>query len=386
VRPGTPLPSRRSLLRLAAAAPLIGAWTSGGPAEIETIVAEAIRPVMARYAIPGMAVGLVAGGRSQVFDHGVMSRATGEPVTGQTLFEIGSVSKTFTATLAAYGQVTGKLSLTDTVSKYLPLLRGGSFDRVSLINLGTHTAGGFPLQVPDEVTNTDQLMAYLQQWTPSYAPGTHRTYANPSVGLLGMIAARSMNADFAPLMESTVFHGLGLTNTYLEVPAARQRNYAQGYTKADAPIRMTPGMLALETYGVRTTAADMLRFLRANMRMVAIDGRLQSAITATHTGYYRLGAMTQDLIWEQYGYPSSLPDLLLGNSAKVSAETNPVVELHPPSPPRDDVLINKTGSTNGFGAYVAFVPAKKIGLVLLANKNYPNEARVAAAYEILTRL
>jgi CubicO group peptidase (beta-lactamase class C family) len=50
------------------------------------------------------------------------------------------------------------------------------------------------------------------------------------------------------------------------------------------------------------------------------------------------------------------------------------------------VLINKTGSTNGFSGYVAFVPAKKIGIVILANKSYPIDQRVTAAYRILTRL
>jgi beta-lactamase class C len=350
------------------------------------LVAQAIRPVMARYGIPGMAVGIVATGRARVYEYGVASKATGKPVTGDTLFEIGSVSKTFTATLATYAQLEGTLSLSDPASKYLPSLRGSGFDAVSLLNLGTHTPGGLPLQVPQDVTNNDQLMAYFQSWKPIYAPGTYRTYANPSIGMLGMIAAKSLNQGFAAVMEGKLFPGLGLKHTYLDVPEAQTENYAQGYTAADVPLRMTPGVLAAEAYGIRTTAGDLLRFVEANMRMLDLDETLQRAITATHTGYYRLGAMTQDLIWEQYRYPVDLPDLLAGKSDEIASEANPVTALDPPLPPQDDVLIDKTGSTNGFAAYVAFIPAKKLGIVLLANKNYPIGARVTAAYEILTRL
>jgi beta-lactamase class C len=119
--------------------------------------------------------------------------------------------------------------------------------------------------------------------------------------------------------------------------------------------------------------------------MVKLDAKLQHAITNTHTGYFKVGAMTQDMIWEQYAWPASLETPLKGNSNDMIRQ-QPVVQLTPPQKPRTDVWINKTGSTNGFGAYVAFVPQKKIGIVILANKNYPNEDRVRIAYEVLMRL
>lgn len=107
---------------------------------------------------------------------------------------------------------------------------------------------------------------------------------------------------------------------------------------------------------------------------------------ATHTGYFQAGPMTQDLIWEQYPYPVDAQKLLAGNSYAMIFEATPVTRISPPERPRQDVWINKTGSTNGFGAYVAFIPAKQLGIVILANKSYPIDARVTTAYRILTLL
>lgn len=81
-----------------------------------------------------------------------------------------------------------------------------------------------------------------------------------------------------------------------------------------------------------------------------------------------------------------LQDLLQGNSAQILFQPNRVTKIDPPLRPADNVLIDKTGSTNGFATCVAFVPQRRIGIVLLANGNYPIDARVTAALEILTRL
>jgi len=353
---------------------------------IKHTVDAAIQLLMAKDHIHGMAVGVIVGGKPYVYNYGVASTETGKPVTRDTLFELGSISKTFTATLASYAQVSGDLSLSDTTSKYLPVLQGSRFGNVQLVNLGTHTPGGLPLQVPDEIHNNDELMQYFKAWQPSCAPGTCRTYANPGIGTLGLITAKSMGRDFTALMEQRMFPALGLKNSYIDVPTARIPDYAQGYKKDGAPIRMAPGVLSAEAYGVKSTAADMTRFMQANMNLLPLDAKLQRAITDTHTGYFKAGVLTQDLIWEQYAYPVAPKTLLAGNSSAMVLNAMPAVEIKPPLAPRSNVWINKTGSTNGFGAYVAFVPEKQLGIVMLANKNFPNEDRVAAAYKILTAL
>ncbi|MBZ9657072.1 class C beta-lactamase [Phyllobacterium lublinensis] len=379
------IPSRISVL---AAVPfLCGTAAHASDArDVERIVDEAIRPVMQKNEVPGMAVAVTVRGKQYFLNYGVASKDTRIKVTRNTIFEIGSISKTFTATLASYAQVRGALSLSDSASTYLPALAGSSFDGITLLDLGTYSAGGLPLQFPDDVTNLEQMIAYYRSWRPDYAAGTHRLYSNPSIGLFGYLAAESLEQPFDDLMGQQLLPMLGLSNTYIHVPKEEMGNYAYGYSKTGKPVRVTPGVLDSEGYGVKTSAYDLIRFVEANMNGSGLDKTLQSAITATHTGYFRVGDMTQGLGWEMYAYPTDLAHLLVGNSPDMALKANKVEKFASPLPPQDDVLINKTGSTNGFGAYVAFVPAKGIGIVMLANKNYPNAERVKAAYEILTAL
>lgn len=160
---------------------------------------------MRQYGIDGMAIGVSHNGEQRFFNYGDASRQPRRAVSSDTLFELGSISKTFTVTLAAYAQATGRLSLADSPAKWVPELQGSEFAKLTLVNLATHTAGGFPLQVPDAVQNTAQLMDYLKAWTPQYAPGTKRTYANPSIGMLGVVAARALGESYVAAMEQQLF-------------------------------------------------------------------------------------------------------------------------------------------------------------------------------------
>lgn len=353
---------------------------------LQTRVDETIRPLMAEHAIAGMAVAITHNGQAHYFNYGVARLDDPQPVSSDTLFEIGSLSKPLTATLAALAQATGKLTLADSAGQHWPELQGSQLEHASLLNLGTYTAGGLPLQFPDNVIDPASMLAYYRQWQPEYAAGTHRRYSNPSIGLLGMLAAKSMGQPFPTLMEGTLFPALGMSHSYIQVPTAQLPRHAFGYSKDNQPLRVTPGMLDAEAYGVKTNAKDMLRFVQANLNPAGLNKDLQRAIAMTHTGYYRVGEMTQGLGWERYPYPISLERLQAGNSPAMALESQPATRLTPPESEPRDSLFNKTGSTGGFGAYAVFVPSQNLGLVMLANKNYPNAARIKAAHAILSAL
>jgi beta-lactamase class C len=230
------------------------------------------------------------------------------------------------------------------------------------------------------------MVSYFRSWKPSAAPGTQRRYSNPSIGLLGHITGLAMKSDFAALVESEIFSKVGLRRSYIRLPEAQMASYAWGYDRANKAIRMTLRVLGAPTYGVRATAADMIRWVEANIRPISLDAPIRQAVEGTHVGYFRAGEMVQGLGWEQYPYPIALDRLLAGNSNSMIQEANAAARLAPPQAPSQPTLFNKTGSTNGFGAYVAFVPEKRVGIVMLANKNLPIPARVTAAHAVLEHL
>ncbi|MDC7825325.1 beta-lactamase [Pseudomonas sp. BLCC-B13] len=364
---------------------LIGQTALAQPNKLRTVVDAAVQPAIEQYRIPGLAVAIVHKGERYFFNYGVADRDSGRAVNEHTLFELGSVSKLFTATLGAYAQAEGKLRLDDPASQHLPALRGGAFEQISLLDLATYTPGGLPLQFPDAVQSERQMLDYYRAWQPAYPAGSQRLYSNPSIGLFGHLAAVSLGKPFDQLLESQLFPQLGMRESHVRVPQGQMARYAWGY-RDDQAIRVQPGPLDAEAYGVKSTATDMLRFVEANLDPSQLPAPLRQAIATTHQGYYRVGDMTQGLGWERYAYPITLQRLQAGNSSQMALEPHAVQRFATPQPAEGDLLLNKTGSTNGFGAYVVLLPAHDTGLVILANRNYPNAERVRIALEILEAL
>jgi beta-lactamase class C len=359
--------------------------------DLRAQIDRAFRPLLQAHDVPGMAVAVTVNGRTEIATYGVASKDTKAPVAPDSLFELGSVSKSFTGILGGYAVALGRMSLNDHPGRYLPDLRGSAVDRATLLQLATYTAGGLPLQFPSDMRSYDRMLDWFQHWAPSAPPGTQRRYSNPSIGLFGHVAAVALGRDFAALAERELFPQFGLRSTYIRVPDSEVARYAQGYNSANRPVRVGAGLLDAEAYGVKSSAADMIRFVQFNLRPAALEPPMRRAVELAQTGYAKIGDMVQGqmiqgLGWEQYPWPVSRDLLLAGNSATMSQQSNTAKMLIPPQAPSGSRLYNKTGATNGFGAYVAFLPEQNIGLVMLANRNLPIPARVTAAHAVLEQL
>ncbi|HHF3131012.1 TPA: class C beta-lactamase [Vibrio diabolicus] len=351
--------------------------------QLKSVVDECAKGLMNEYDIPGLAVAVTIDGKRYFYNYGFADESKGSLVTNDTIFELGSISKTFAATLTGYAQAKGKLNMDDKVKDYIPELENSILGNTKLVHVATYTAGGLPLQFPSEVTNDAVMMQYYKTWKPEYEAGTKRKYSNPSIGLFGYIGALSMKSDYTEMMETLILPELGMTNTFVDVPKDKLNNYAFGYSSEGKPVRVNPGILDAQAYGIKSTSLDMLQYIEANMGQAQLNTDIENALERTHTKYFDTDTFTQAVGWEGYDYPVSLSQLLKGNSSDVILNAKPVQASESGTLGRD-VWYNKTGSTGGFGAYVAYVPSEKIGIVILANKNYPNVERVEAAYNIIS--
>lgn len=360
--------------------------TFAAPQQINDIVHRTITPLIEQQKIPGMAVAVIYQGKPYYFTWGYADIAKKQPVTQQTLFELGSVSKTFTGVLGGDAIARGEIKLSDPTTKYWPELTAKQWNGITLLHLATYTAGGLPLQVPDEVKSSSDLLRFYQNWQPAWAPGTQRLYANSSIGLFGALAVKPSGLSFEQAMQTRVFQPLKLNHTWINVPPAEEKNYAWGYREGKA-VHVSPGALDAEAYGVKSTIEDMARWVQSNLKPLDINEKtLQQGIQLAQSRYWQTGDMYQGLGWEMLDWPVNPDSIINGSDNKIALAARPVKAITPPTPAVRASWVHKTGATGGFGSYVAFIPEKELGIVMLANKNYPNPARVDAAWQILNAL
>jgi CubicO group peptidase (beta-lactamase class C family) len=293
----------------------------------------------------GVVVAAVAGGSAEI-------RSAGRVDTG-TLFEIGSVTKVFTAQALARLAVAGTVDLDEPLAGLLPAgarvpSRGGA--EITLRHLATHTSGlprlpaGMLLPAllhpnkPDPYADctTDRLLRALAATRLGAVPGRRFRYSNFGAGLLGLALAHRAGVSYAALIDREICTPLGLTDTGLDVDSGR---LARGHTPRGKP---TPAWQLADLAGaggLRSTAADLVTFVRAQLAGEAPEIRLGREVE------HRINPFA----WVHLGW--------MGR------------RLHPRQGGQLQLWHN--GGTGGFCSFVGFDPERQVAVVALSNTRRP---------------
>jgi CubicO group peptidase (beta-lactamase class C family) len=218
--------------------------------------------------------GVVEGDKSEIVAFGTLPG--GQPPDGDTVYEIGSVTKTFTATLLARAVLAGRVTLDTPVARLLPDFRiparGGR--EITLGELATHYSGLPPLPtnlLPKDQANpfadydTAALKDFLSRYELPHDPGAAFEYSDVGFGLLGHALAQLEHTTFDAALDTTILEPLGMTMSGTAAAEALRVRLVPGHDSANkAAISWDiPGLAG--TGAIRSTVRDMMRYLKANM-------------------------------------------------------------------------------------------------------------------------
>lgn len=242
--------------------------------EIRSILAERIDKY--RQSV-GIVVGIVEPQGRRIVAYGLSNKDAGELVTGNSVFEIGSITKVFTCLLLSNMSGRGEVALSDPVAKYLPSNvrvpeRGER--QITLQDLASHMSG-----LPREATNLrgpqerpydnyseDDLYTFLSTYKLTRDIGSKYEYSNVGMALLGRALARRLGMDYKTLVRTRILEPLGMTDSGIDLPSDASHRMAIGYRFTASGVESTPNwtMGAYEAAGaMRSTPNDMVRFLSA---------------------------------------------------------------------------------------------------------------------------
>jgi D-alanyl-D-alanine-carboxypeptidase/D-alanyl-D-alanine-endopeptidase len=322
--------------------------SSGEAFPSDSSVLSILKERVAQHRSAGIVVGLLEpDGHTRILTWG--DPGPGQPpLDGNSVFEIGSITKVFTATVLAEMVLDGEVSLDDPVQKYLPPsvhmpTRGGK--QITLGNLSEQNSG-LP-RMPTNFHPTDpsnpyadytvkDLYAFLSGYELTRDPGAQFEYSNLGVGLLGHVLSLRAGTSYEEMVRERVWKPLGMTETDITLTPWMKRHLALGH---DDKGKVVPNwdLDALAGAGaIRSTAVDMLKFLSANVRTET--GPLGKAMAFAH----------------RERAPAGAPNLKIGLNW---------ISLHAGS----DTIVWHNGGTGGYRTFAGFVPSRRIAVVVLTN-------------------
>ncbi|MEO8199405.1 MAG: serine hydrolase [Gemmatimonadota bacterium] len=299
---------------------------------------------------PGIVIGIIRpDGSTQVFAEG--RNDNGKPLDDRSVFEIGSITKTFTGTLLAEMVGRGETRLDEPVAALLPAgtrvpERNGK--AITLVDLATQSSGLPRLpgnMISDNPSNpyasyTDSMLySFLGGYTLTRDIGSQYEYSNLGVGLLGNALARRKKTSYEDLIRERVLTPLGMTDTRITLTAGLTSRVAQGHDSEGGPVGLWDLPALAGAGGLRSTAHDMLLYLAANIRSRP-ENTLGMAMLTARDPRRQAGS----------------PIMMIGLGWHIVTRHGLSIVWH-------------NGGTGGYRSFAGFDPVRKIGVVLLTNSS-----------------
>ncbi len=291
----------------------------------------------------GFVVGIYKDGKKQVISYGETEKSKGIAPDGDTIYEIGSISKVFTGTLLADLVERGRVQLEDPMQTYLSEpskseLRNPT--HITFEHLATHTSG-LP-RLPDNLKPADpmnpyadytfgQMFSFLKDYTYPKAPGEYE-YSNFGMGLLGVLLAGREKESYEELMVERIAKPCGMDDTRVTLSDKQRQRLAPPYDAALQPAKNWDIPTVAGAGGIHSTANDMLKFIEANL--AHDDKPLTKACQLSQKVRHSIPMGAIGLAWH--------------------------IE-------RDGVTRWHNGGTGGYSAWLSLVPGRNVGIVVLCN-------------------
>jgi CubicO group peptidase (beta-lactamase class C family) len=269
-------------------------------AELKNILRERIDTANAGV---GIVVGIIDEQGIRVISHGTLSRTDRTPVDGDTIFEIGSISKVFTTELLADMVGKGEVKLDDPVNKYLPANvkvpeRNGR--KITLLDIATQQSG-LP-RLPDNMAPADganpyadytveQMYEFLSGHTLTRDIGDKYEYSNLGMGLLGHVLALKAGKSYEALVIERICSPLGMKDTSIVLSTEAKRKLATGHSKMGQPAANWDIPTLAGAGALRSSVNDMLKFVSANLKLD--NASLKTAFELTHSARREAGSGTK---------------------------------------------------------------------------------------------
>lgn len=287
----------------------------------------------------GLSIGILKDGKMKTYGYGETSKGSKELPDANTILEIGSITKTFTATILAHYINEGKISLTDPIIKYLPdsLSANSELHKITILNLSNHTSGlpGIPGNFANNMNPANPYIHYdekllfsgLRTCKLTTAPGTAYAYSNLGIGLLGVILERVSGKTYEQLVKQLISVPLHMNNTSQRLAPQQNKHFAKVYD-ADGDETQPWDFNALAGCGsLRSTVNDLLLYAKANIKCDYAP--LSNSFTLTHKityakdpvvglGWHLLQKDGASYYWHNGGTGGSRSYLILNTEKKIA--------------------------------------------------------------------